>query len=113
MSENGDTTATGVLKRTAPVWYWLREQFSLTSVLAIAGIVVTAGGIIINLNTRVVVLERVIKVVPDSSQLVELRTKVEGHEERIHRLEDDWDYASHVLEQSDQLNNRPPRGRRK
>lgn len=92
-----DPTATALLKRTAPAWYWLRENFSLAAVLTIVGILGAAGGYIVTLRTRVVVLEteviHITKIVPDSGVLATLKTKIDDHEERLSRLEDDWDYA--------------------
>jgi hypothetical protein len=35
--------ATGILKRRAPVWWWLRKNFTLPVVLTIAGVVLAAG----------------------------------------------------------------------
>jgi hypothetical protein len=40
---NADPGATGILKRKAPLWWWLRENFKLPAIGAIAGCIVSAG----------------------------------------------------------------------
>ncbi|MGH8210659.1 MAG: hypothetical protein ACREU6_13905 [Steroidobacteraceae bacterium] len=44
--EEGDPplSVTGVLKRSDPVWWWLRENFRLPSLIAIATCVLTGAG---------------------------------------------------------------------
>jgi hypothetical protein len=91
-------TATVVLKRAAPAWYWLRKNFSLASVLTIAGIVGGAGGYIIHLQTRVVIVERDVRtikeIVPSSAAIATLTSQVQEQGERIARLEKNWDDAA-------------------
>jgi len=38
-----DASATAVLKRYAPGWAWLRENFKLPAILTLAGVFVAAG----------------------------------------------------------------------
>jgi hypothetical protein len=38
-----DPGATGILKRQAPLWWWLRENFKLPALGAIAGCILSAG----------------------------------------------------------------------
>lgn len=40
---NPDGGATGILKRQAPLWWWLRENFKLPAIGTLAGCIVTAG----------------------------------------------------------------------
>jgi len=93
-----DHTATITLRRVAPAWAWARKNFSLASVLTIAGIIATAGGYIISLRTRIVVVEHEVhdikEVVPNAGSLARLEATVQSHESRITRLENDWDDAA-------------------
>lgn len=94
--EEDDITHTfsQVLKVRWPVGYWLRQQFSLTSIIAILSILAAGGGWIINLKTRVVVLEtRVVPVLANVREIDVLKVRVDDLEQRITRIEQDWDYA--------------------
>lgn len=98
---------TTTLERLSPGWAWVRANFSLASVLAIAGIVATAGGYVISLKTRVVVLEhevtQIVEVTPNDAAVAALHQEVADHEQRLERLETDWDDARQVAGQA------PPR----
>lgn len=87
---NPDTTQ--LLKVISPGWAWARKNFSLPSLLTIAGLIATGGGYIVSLKTRVVVLEHevvhITEIVPDSKVLVELKTRVTDHDRRLEDLED-------------------------
>lgn len=100
MAEEADNTATAVLKRASPFWYWVRANFSLPALFTLLGVVGAAGSYIASLKTRVVVLEHevvhITQIVPDSATIVALKTRVDDHEGRIKRIEDDWDYARTV-----------------
>lgn len=111
--QDSATTIIGLqaFKRTKPAWYWVQRNFSLASVLTILGMCAAFGGYIVSLKTRVVVLEtevvHITKIVPDSGQLATLREKLDDHEKRITRLEQnqdeiDWDY----------IRNQPPAHRK-
>lgn len=93
-----DDTATTILKRTAPAWYWARKNFSLASVLTIAGIIAAAGGYIISLNTRVVVIQHEVhdlkEVVPNATAVATLTSRLESVSARVSRLETNWDDAA-------------------
>jgi hypothetical protein len=90
-------TLTATLEQLSPFWAWVRANFSLPAVLTIAGVIASAGSYIISLKTRVVVLEHevvhITRIVPDSAALAGLRQEVADHEERIGRLEKNWDDA--------------------
>lgn len=90
-------TVTTTLKRLSPGWAWVRENFSLASVLAIAGVVIAAGSYIISLKTSVVLLQHevihITQIVPSAGMLAGLNQEVSDHEQRITRLENDWDTA--------------------
>lgn len=83
-------------------WRWLQHQFTATSLGAIGAILVTCGGYIIHLREsvvqvreRVVVLEtKVIPFVQDQTRLATIGTQLEDHEERLSRLETNWDNAT-------------------
>jgi hypothetical protein len=92
--EDGSTTQ---LRRLAPWAAWLRANFSLPSVLTIAGVIGSALLYIVNLRTRVVVLEHevthIVQVAPDEAILAAAKERLADHEQRIGRLEHDWDDA--------------------
>lgn len=79
-------------------WRWIRRQFTVTSLSAIAGVLTIAGGYIVHLRQdvavvreRVVVLEtRVVPVLGEQSAVAVLRSRVDDHENRITRIETDW-----------------------
>jgi len=66
---------TANLKKLSPVWWWLRKNFTFPAVCVILGVSASAAGYIIHLNTKVVVLEKVImpmvKAGPDLARLDE------------------------------------------
>jgi hypothetical protein len=82
-------------------WAWVQRQFTPTSLGAIGFLIVAAGTYIVHLRenvievtTRVIVLEKqVIPVLQDSSAVTMLRDTVAAHEQRITRLEANWDDA--------------------
>lgn len=82
-------------------WIWIRKQFTPASISLILGILAAAAGYISHLRenvaavtTRVVVLEtRVIPVLDQSNKTAALETELKDHNQRISRLEDDYDTA--------------------
>lgn len=92
-----DHRLTQVLQQLSPAWAWVRANFSAPAVLTLAGVIAAAGSYIVSLKTRVIVLEtevtHIVKVVPDETQVAILRARVDDHEQRITRLEGDWDHA--------------------
>lgn len=92
MAKDFDPNTTQLLKVASPPWAWVRKNFTLPSVLTIAGLLATGGGYIISLKTRVVVLEHevvhITEIVPDSKVLVALKTRVDDHDRRLEDLED-------------------------
>lgn len=100
MSDPDPFSATEVLRRVSPAWYWVRQNFTLPAVLTIAGVMVSAAGYIISLRTRVIVLQtevtHIVQVAPDRAALAAISQRVDDHEQRIARLEGDWDHAGQV-----------------
>lgn len=97
MNEDPHTT-TVTLRRIAPVWAWLRENFKLPAVLTILLII---GGWVVDrftLSARVTVLEEhwhiIERVVPDQAEHAALKERVDGIDERLGRVEKNWDDAS-------------------
>lgn len=43
MSEGAETAVTSLLKRYDPLWWWLRENFKLPSIITIAGCLLTSA----------------------------------------------------------------------
>lgn len=95
--DDAHQTLTAVLEQISPFWSWVRANFTMPAVLAIAGILISASSYIVSLKTRVVVLEHevvhITKIVPDTTALAAMGQRVTDHEERITRLESDWDNA--------------------
>lgn len=84
-------------------WRWIQHQFTATSLGAIGAIVVTCGGYIVHLREsvvqvreRVVVLEtKVIPFVQDQVRMGAMEATITDHDERLTRLEHNWDDATH------------------
>ena len=97
MTEEFKPDLTQALKIGSPPLYWLRKNFSLASLLTIAGVLASAGGYIISLRTRVILLEHEVvtirEVVPDSKALAVLTQRVDEHDRRLAELEDNWNTA--------------------
>ena len=108
MSDQGgeDPAArSGILKAEFGVnwrwWRWFRFQFNPTSLGAIGAIIVTCGSYIVHLREsvvqvreRVVVLEtKVIPFVQDQGELEGFKAELTDHDQRIGRLESNWDTA--------------------
>lgn len=89
---------TVVLKNLSPGWAWLRANFTLPSVLTILGILGGAAMYVINLRTRVTVLEETVtivqKVAPESTALAVLQQRVVDHDRRLGQLESAWTHAA-------------------
>jgi hypothetical protein len=106
-----DEGSTIQLRRLAPWAAWLKHNFSLPSVLTIAGVLGSALLYIVNLRTRVVVLEHevthIVQVAPDQVALAAAKERLADHEQRIGRLERDWDDARELAGTAPR-----PRGRR-
>lgn len=69
-------------------WVWLKRQFTLTSVLTLAGSVAVLGGWALSLQTRVVVLEtRVLPFVSDQGHLEVIDQRLTEHDRRLGTLE--------------------------
>ncbi|HSY05874.1 MAG TPA: hypothetical protein VK803_07995 [Steroidobacteraceae bacterium] len=75
-------------------WAWFRKQWSATSLTVVLGGLGTLGGWALNLKTRVVILEtKVIPVIQDEGAITTLKDAVAAHDQRISRLENNWDDA--------------------
>lgn len=117
-SENAEdaSSVTAVLKRGAPAWWWLRENFRPPSIAAIAGVVVTAGGWIWHEHAALEELGEHQKGLATSAQVAELkssldaiRTALEDHGDRIARIERYLDGAHQIaLEPPKRPRRRPP-----
>ena len=84
------------LERHNPgVWVlrWLQKSFSLPAVLTILGVLGASGAYIISLQSRVTVLEKVVYVIPNKAELAQMQARIDGHEQRLTRLEGNWDEA--------------------
>lgn len=96
MNDDPEST-TSILRRRAPVWAWLRENFKLPAVLTISSLVIAGGGYIVSLKTRVVVLEtKVVPFVAGQVEVAAIRATMEQHEHRISELETDFGHARQI-----------------
>ena len=100
-SEEGPLTRR--LRRLDPAWWWLRENFKLPSLGAIAGILATAGVWIWHQHTDLVGLEVQLKGLATADQIRELAGRLDrladhldDQDSRLGRLEANWDQASGV-----------------
>jgi hypothetical protein len=78
--ELAELGATAILKRTAPAWWWLRKNFTLPAVVAIAGILITSATWLWTQHTDIRDLKR---------DMAELKKKpgTEAFEQRVNTLE--------------------------
>ena len=114
-----DPADSAVLKakfgRSWRLWAWVRRQFSVTSVATLVIVAGSAWGYIaylresvVAVRERVIVLEtKVIPLVQEQDEQGALREMVRDHDERLKRLERNWDDAGQVAAST------PPSGRRK
>jgi len=92
------------LKRTSPFWWWLRKNFTLPAVLAIAGLL--AGGMtwLWKQHSAIEELRRRPDLGPqlaglaarmdaDELERAGQRQKLDDHDGRLGRLEQNWDHA--------------------
>lgn len=92
-------TATVVLKRAAPAWYWARKNFSAASLLTIAGIIAAAIADHVSLTTRVALLE---KDNVHAATVADLASRQTGLEARVVRLEQAEDRRAGIAEEAPQ-----------
>jgi hypothetical protein len=89
---------TVVLKRIWPLGHWLRTNFTLPAMITIVTILGGAAMYIINLRTRVTVLEQTVtivqKVAPDETALAVIRQRVDDHDRRLADIEGAWKHAA-------------------
>lgn len=92
-------------------WAWFRRQWSTTSLVTVVTGVGILGGWAVNLKTRVVVLEtRVVPVIKDEGRVDSLAATVTGHEQRLTRLERNWDDAKNEAGTPPVVIQKPRRG---
>jgi len=104
MTSPDDLGATAVLKRTAPAWWWLRQNFTLPAVLAIAGILAGSAawlwkqqGVIEELRRRPDLGPQLAglaaRMDADELERAGQRQQLKDQGERTARLEENWDHA--------------------
>lgn len=71
-SSSEELGVTGILKRRAPAWWWLRKNFTLPAVLAIGGILAGAGSWLWAQHTAIRDLRRDLKELVDADRAPEL-----------------------------------------
>lgn len=103
MSDSDVGSITSLLKRADPVWWWLRENFKLPSLAAIAGIVATAGLWLYNQRADLHAMQSQLQTLATSDQvaaldrsLVGIRADLDDHAGRIDRIERYLDQAHAV-----------------
>jgi hypothetical protein len=75
-------------------WWWVRRQFTATSLTTIGAIVIGGGGWILTLKTRVVVLEtQVVPVLKSEDRLAHLEVTAGNQEGRLSAVERDLEWA--------------------
>ena len=104
MSEEADAgSVTSLLRRVDPAWWWLRENFKLPSLAAIAGVIATAGLWLYHQRADLRDLQAQIKTMATSDQvngvsesLKALSVQLDDQADRLDRLERNWDDAGRV-----------------
>lgn len=109
-------SVTAILKRADPVWWWLRENFKLPSLAAIASVIAGSGVWIYNQRADLHALQAQQKTLATSDQVAALqasleaiRTQLDDHGDRLDRIERNWDDAGKVAAE---IRLRPRRGPR-
>jgi hypothetical protein len=105
---------TGVLRRVDPVWWWLRENFRLPSLVAIAGCLLTSAAWIYSQHMDLEQLKKhdpgpqLAAIATQLSAVLQaqsaMQQRLEDFGERIDRQEARWDRV-------DQIATEPPRPR--
>jgi hypothetical protein len=102
---SADGPLTRRLRRLDPTWWWIRENFKLPSLGAIAGVLATGGVWIWHQHTDLVALEEQLKGLATADQVRELAAHVDrlgdqlgDQGDRIERLEVNWDRVTEVAE---------------
>jgi hypothetical protein len=104
VSEAADAgSVTSVLKRVDPAWWWLRENFKLPSLAAIASVVAGSGVWIYNQRADLHALQAQQKTLATSDQIAGLQRSLDALGDqlgaqgtRLDRLERNWDDAGRV-----------------
>lgn len=120
--DTGDPPAhsvTAVLKAADPLWWWLRENFKLPSVLALVGCLVTAGGWIYTQHQDLEQLKKhdpgpkLEEIAGQLSAVLQaqsaMQQRLEDFGDRIDRQERRWERVDQVADQAGS----PPRRRLK
>ena len=96
--------ATAILKTRAPAWWWLRKNFTLPAVLAIGGILAASSTWLWRQHESIEDLRKRPDLGPqmaglarrmdaDELERAAQRQKLQDFDERIGRLEENWDHA--------------------
>jgi len=96
-------SVTAILKRADPLWWWLRENFKLPSLISLALAIAGAGSWIYVQRSDLAGLDRQIKNLATSDQvsavgesLKALSVQLDDQGDRLDRLERNWDDAGRV-----------------
>ena len=94
------------LRRLDPTWWWLRENFKLPSLGAIGALVLSAGGWIWSQHMALEHLAGKLEGLATAAQVQELAGKLEvlrsqgdDQDERLGRLEQQWDRVTRVADE--------------
>lgn len=63
-TSDADQGATAIMRRVAPVWWWLRENFKWPAVVTIAGMLVTSGGFLLSQHLAIIRLSDQVAAIP-------------------------------------------------
>lgn len=112
MNEEDHTTTT-TLRRIAPAWAWLRENFRLPAVLTIAGVLIGWAADRFSLSARVSVLEdhwhTIEKTAAVTTQVAVQNQRIDDLGERVGSLEKDWNDARNAAALPPLTHPHPPR----
>jgi hypothetical protein len=110
-------SVTGVLKRKDPVWWWLRENFRLPSLVAIAGCLVTSAAWIYSQHLDLDQLKKhdpgpkLEEIAGQLSAVLQaqsaMQQRLEDFGDRIDRQERRWERVDQVAEATPRKRTRP------
>ncbi len=100
---DAEGSVTAILKRADPLWWWLRENFKLPSLAAIASVLAGSGLWLYHQRADLRDLQAQIKTLATSDQqngiaesLKALSVQLDDQAARLDRLERNWDDAGRV-----------------
>lgn len=111
MASTFDPTESTILRgkfgRYWRAWWWLRLQWSVTSLATLGAVIIGIGGWAMNLKTRVVILETEVLPVLEESKREQVNSeRIEALDGRVSRVERNIDLELNEQVRLEQLRHR-------